>query len=243
MADWRTGSSDPPRFLTISYPNDRDLRFDNHDDFKQASRDFRHLVERLRGLGYQVEYCRVHEATKRGRIHIHAIVLGGFLPKCTQQRAHARGILGRAATACFCTEERPCIQRIAHSIGMGWVDIRVVRNPKEGARYISKYITKTGQSHRYPRYARRYSYSTGFAPVTLGDVHQEWVDEVLAKLDAERRAQGLPPRPLVLRWEREPPHLSTVDLIRSLLQDCRAPPAPADSILHPATGELLPIPY
>lgn len=239
----QAGPSGRARFLTVTYPNSRDLRFEDPEDFKKAARDFRNLIGELRVLGYQVEYCKACESTKTGRIHIHAIVVGDYLPKCTPRGAHKRGITNRATKECYCTEERPCIQRIAHRFGMGWVDIRVVRNPRHGANYLSKYITKTSRYRQYPRYARRYSYSRGFAPVTLADIHQEWVDKVLAEIDIERKDQGLPPRPVVLWWEPELPHLRPAELIRSLLQDPRGPPVPADSILKPATGELLPIPY
>jgi hypothetical protein len=238
----RCRPADPARFLTITYPNSRDLRLHNADDLKQASRDLRHLVEALRKTGYEFEYSRVFESTKKGRIHIHVISWGDRLPKCTPRGANSQGIRGRAQHDCYCTKDAPCIQRIAHRFGIGFIDIRAIRNRKQARNYMLKYLTKLTRQARWPRYARRFSKSNRFAPTTLREIHQAYLAVIHKKLKDEGRLQQPPPDAQIFVWEFKPqPPLSPPPLNRAYPQ--RGPPIPLDTTLDTTTGELLPIPW
>lgn len=238
----RLRPDDPQRFLTLTYPNSRDLRFESAEDLKQASRDLRHLAEALRKLGFEFEYSRVFESTKRGRVHIHVISWGDRLPKCTPRGANQRGIRGKAQHDCYCTDEKPCIQRVAHRIGLGFIDIRAIRNRKQARNYMLKYVTKVTRKARWPRYARRFSKSNRFAPTTLREIHETYRALILKKLEDEDRLRQPPPGATIIFWEFDPPPPLRPPPL-GLIRHQRGPPIPADAILNPTTGELLPIPW
>ena len=107
----------------------------------------------------------------------------------------ARPVVGEtpdpaAAAPCYCTTERPCIQRLAWAHGWGYVDVRAVRSPGHAAAYVAKYLGKaTGDD--WPRHARRLSYSRNASGgLTLGAIHARWVAHILAKV-----AEGPDPTP------------------------------------------------
>ena len=228
---------DPVRLLTITFPTDRDLQVVVADDVREANQRTGRFIEDIRRkLGCQFEYFKVIEPTKRGRIHLHMICWGDRLPKCTPRQAHMRGIQGRAANDCYCTPAHPCIQRVAYDHGLGFVDIRAAQKPNEVIWYVTKYLTKSIRQTRWPRYARRISASHRFAPTTLGEIYQTWVEKVIADLTKD----GQPEPPQVLYWEFEPPisHPALPPLPTN-----RAPPQIENMILDPATGLLLPVPF
>lgn len=221
----------PLRFVTITYGRDRDMRFDRADDVRQSSEDWRRLVQMFRRQGRTMEYARVLERTKRGRIHIHAITWGDWIPKCTDRGRRSRGLpttreikaaaaksgpvrttgslptqsarnVGEtpaaAASPCYCTEARPCIQRLAWAAGFGWVEVRAIRSSGSAVAYTAKYLGKQTTAD-WPRYARRISYSRRFADgLTMGDIHAGWVATVRARLAELGELEEVPEGPV--RW-------------------------------------------
>lgn len=191
---------DPLRFLTFTYPASVDRRFDNPADVRLASEDFRELVKKWRHRGRTFEYVRVLERTKRGRIHIHVIMWGDYVAKCTDKGRQARGLpTGRGSgSPCYCKETRPCIQKLAHRAGFGWVDVRAVRSANVAAAYVAKYLGKQ-TSGDWPRYARRMACSGRFTDgVRLMDIHARWTAGVIRRLERHRHARipeaaGRPP--------------------------------------------------
>lgn len=227
----------PLRFVTITYGRDRDMRFDRAADVHQSSEDWRRLVQLFRRQGRTMEYARVLERTRRGRIHIHAITWGDWIPKCTNKGRRARGLPTGpgSGSPCYCPAERPCIQAMAWSAGFGWVEVRAIRSGASAVAYTAKYLGKQTTAD-WPRYARRMSYSRRFADgLTLGAIHQGWVAEVRSRLEELGELEEPPEGPL--RWI----HLHHP----GALIDTRAPPrihAPRDHHGRPfnaTTGELL----
>lgn len=210
------------RFVTITYAGDRDMRFDRAADVRQSSEDWRRFVQLWRRQGRELEYVRVLEKTKRGRIHIHAITWGDWLPKCTNRGRRARGLPTGpgSGSPCYCTEERPCIQRLAWRAGFGWVEVRKIKSPGRAVAYVAKYLGKQTAAD-WPRYARRVSYSKRFADgLTLGAIHERWVADVRARLEERGELEELPGG--LIRWEhldsgyladgtRAPPHIAALD--------------------------------
>jgi hypothetical protein len=234
---------DPLRLLTITFPDDRDLRVAVADDVREANQRTSRFIEDIRRkLGCQFEYIKVIEPNKRGRIHLHLVSWGDRLPKCTPRQAQWRGIGGSAAYRCYCTPADPCIQRIANDHGLGFVDIRAASKPRDVIRYVAKYLTKSIRHARWPRYARRMTASRRFAPTTLGEIHRAWVEQVIATLveDDDPDGPSIHAHCDVLYWEIEPP-ISCPRL--PPLPTNRAPPQIEDMILDPATGLLLPVPF
>lgn len=228
--------NDPVRLLTVTFPSERELFLVNADDIREANADVGRFIESIRRkLGLEFEYVKVIEPTKRGRIHVHMISWGDRLPKCTPRKARRRGHTGRASYRCYCTKEAPCVQRLAHYHGLGFVDVRAAWKSRQVVRYVAKYLTKAMRHTQWPRYARRMSASRKFAPTTLGEIHRAWIEHVLAQLDGE-----LLDRPTVLHWEVVPlisrPRLPPVASYRS-------PPEPDDVILDHSTGVILPVPF
>lgn len=225
------------RFVTITYGRDRDLRFNRPEDVKQSSEDWRRFVQLWRRQGRELEYVRVLEKTKRGRIHIHAITWGDWLAKCTNKGRRARGLPTGpgSGSPCYCTDERPCIQRLAWRAGFGWVEVRQIKSPERAVAYVAKYLGKQTAAD-WPRHARRVSYSRRFADgLTLGDIHAGWIAAVRERLAELGTLEELPTGPL--RWE----HVTHP----GELTDTRAPPrpeTPLDRFGRPFnchTGELL----
>lgn len=191
-----TNPGSPPRFVTLTYPVREDRSFDSAADMKAASQDFRRVIQRLRRSGVVIEYGRVVERTRTGRIHIHVISWGSYIPKCTDRGRRARGLpYGRGSgSPCYCTEQRPCIQRAAWAEGFGWVEVRKINSPKGASSYVAKYLSKQGSDHRWPKYARRFSYSRSFAGgLTLGIIDLEWLLEMTERAAAAGAAMMPPP--------------------------------------------------
>lgn len=217
----------PLRFITLTRPRDKPNHLGDREDCAGASADVRELVRAWRrsrggGPGHDLEYVRVLERTKRGRIHVHLLTWGHYVAKCTDKGRRSRGLpTGRGSgSPCYCTPARPCIQRLAWAHGWGYVDVRAVRSPRAAAAYIAKYLGKQSTDD-WPRHARRLSYSRrASGGLTLAAVHAAWVAEVTARLG------GPDPWPRVWR---------AVPVARVLPLD-RAPPLPHP--LGPMTGRI-----
>jgi hypothetical protein len=171
------------RFLTVTWPTDTGALIANREDCANTSAMFAALIQEIRRThAIRVEYYVVKEPTKRGRLHVHALTFGPYLRKC---RRTLPGVcqLGcdppcsnpcHRADGCQATGARPCVQAIAHRLGLGWIDIRKVRNQRHAAAYIAKYLGKNHVGHTWPRHSRRASYSRRFAPTTIGRLNKEW---------------------------------------------------------------------
>ncbi|MCP3996377.1 MAG: hypothetical protein GY722_15165 [bacterium] len=190
----------PARFVTLTYPNRDDRSFGDADEMKAASEDLRRFIQRMRRSGLEIEYCRAVECTKRGRVHFHLITWGSYIPKCTDKGRRARGLpYGRGSgSPCYCTDTRPCTQRAAWETGFGWAEVRKINSPEGASSYIAKYLSKQSADFRWPKYARRFSYSRNFAGgLTLGGIDAQW-----RQLMRERaEALGLPIMPDPDHWE------------------------------------------
>ena len=209
------------RFVTITFPDFiritedgmvyRDhLRVSEAEDVKEARRRVGVWVSEIRRiLGRDFEYGIALEGTKRGRVHWHLITATPDwwpkLPKCRN----------RNGEGCVCPDHvssrmpyrGPCVQKLAHRAGLGFVDLRVVNRPTQAITYLTKYLTKEHLDRRpLPRYCRRYSYSRRWAPgSTLGGIRSEYAAEVAERLGnevVEARAEG---GPGVEWWEWAPP--------------------------------------
>ncbi len=200
------------RFVTFTYPNSRDLRLENPGHLRIAHRDLAKFIQQLRRThGRNIEDVWVTEPTKRGRIHFHVVFTGPiFLRKCTDGGRRSRGLRTGpgSGSPCYCSPERPCVQRLAWDQGMGWVKVETVRSAAKGAAYLAKYLAKGSGNHRWPRYSRRMSRSRQWGSLTFGALRREFIESVRSM----RRAQGLPadlPDDLDLVWtlipNREPP--------------------------------------
>ncbi len=188
-----------PRLITLTRPADKPNRLDDRVDCLNASEDVRELVKACRrswsapGRTHTLEYVRVFERTKRGRIHVHLLTWGHYVPKCHDAGRRAAGLPTGpgSGSPCYCPETRPCIQRLAWRHDWGWVDVRRVRSSAMAAAYVAKYLGKaTGDD--WPRHARRLSYSRAAAGgLTLGAVHAAWIAEVHRRLaDPTHNAAG-----------------------------------------------------
>ncbi len=178
------------RFLTLTYPLGVPASVDSRDDVIATSQRFRHFAQIIRrDLGLTFQYARVLEATKRGRIHVHALVWGDYLPKCSDRGRRARGLpTGRGSgSPCYCPATRPCLQRAAWRAGFGWADIKQVTDSDAAIRYVLKYITKQADRDHWPLSARRYSYSRGAADVRLCDIDREYREAFQADLELDVR--------------------------------------------------------
>lgn len=175
------------RFLTVTFPTDAGALLNNREDCANTSALFARLIQEIRRThSPRIEYYVVKEPTKRGRLHLHAITFGPYLRKC-RYNLPGECVLGCGADCrnpchrprgCQATGGLPCVQAIAHRLGLGWVDIKLVEGNGVGAgRYIAKYLNKHHVGHRWPRYSRRVSYSRRFAPTTIGQLDQKWSAE------------------------------------------------------------------
>jgi hypothetical protein len=132
-----------------------------------------------------LDYYAVKEHTKRGRLHLHALATGTYLPKCRRTLPGGcihgcapcpAGGCHRAGGCLAVPTRRPCIQALAWRVGLGFVDVRMVHGEGAGAaRYVGKYLGKQHIGQPWPRYSRRCSYSRNLAPgVTIGRLSAEW---------------------------------------------------------------------
>ena len=212
--------SQPARLITLTRPADKPNRLDDRDDCLDASDDVRELIRAWRRQGRTLEYVRVFERTKRGRIHVHLLTWGHYVTKCHDAGRRRAGLpTGRGSgSPCYCTTERPCIQRLASAHGWGWVDVRAVRSPGHAAAYVAKYLGKATGDDTWPRHARRLSYSRNASGgLTLGAIHAHWIAEVHKRMgDASHNTAGhvtdrvfigIVPRPSIAhpRRPRPPP--------------------------------------
>ena len=172
------------RLLTVTWPTDTGALLSNRQDCANTSVMFARLVQEIRRThSPRIEYYQVKESTKRGRLHVHALCFGPYLRKC-RRTVPGGCVLGcpapcpnpcHRAGGCQAGPGRePCVQAVAHRLGLGWVDIRKVRGQRHGANYIAKYLGKDHVGQRWPRYSRRASYSRRFAPTTIGRLSKEW---------------------------------------------------------------------
>lgn len=206
----------PLRLITLTYAGNVSRSFDRREDVISSSEDWRRLVQTWRRSGRELEYVRVLERTRRGRIHIHAITWGDFIPKCTNAGRRARGLPTGpgSGSPCYCSAERPCIQQMAWWAGFGWVEVRAIRSPRQAAAYVAKYLGKQSADD-WPRYARRVAYSRRFADgLTLGSIHSAWVADVRSRLAELGHLEEIPAGAL---WRHHRP---------GELSGTRAPPRP-----------------
>ncbi len=197
------------RFVTFTYPNERDLRLDNAGDLRTAHRDLARFIQQLRRThGRDIEDVWVTEPTKRGRIHFHVVFTGPiFLRKCTDGGRRSRGLRTGpgSGSPCYCSTERPCMQRLAWAQGMGWVKVEAVRSAAKGAAYLAKYLSKGAGDSRWPRYSRRMSRSRQWGSLTFGGLRREFIESVRAMRRAEGKEADLPDGDLVFTliptWE------------------------------------------
>lgn len=205
-----------PRFLTITWPTDTGALVSSAADCANTSDTFRRFVRKVRRYYKpRLSYYVVKEATKRGRLHLHAITWGPYIVKCR------RNLPGHCVLGCGpdCKDPchrpggcrhrglkarrpRPCFGAIAHSVGMGWIDAKKVRGGGAGAaRYISKYLGKQHIGQPWPRYSRRVSYSRGFAPTTIGRLAAAWSERAYrAGVEAGHIIPTPFPAPEYTRW-------------------------------------------
>ncbi len=197
------------RLLTVTYPNSRDLRLENAGDLQQSHHDLAALIRLLRkSHGRNIEDAWVSEPTKRGRIHTHVLLTGPhWIRLCTDKGRETRGYsTGGARPPCYCSPGRPCVQRLAWSIGMGFVNLRAVDQPSrggahKGGAYLSKYLTPDSDVE-WPRYARRMGRSRAWGSLTFGALRREFIEEVRALKRAQGEDADLPGGDLV--WELVP---------------------------------------
>lgn len=184
------------RFVTLTFPLSAGLRADR-SSCRTANMITRRIVQDIRRNYGDVQYAKVLETTKRGRIHIHMLTRGRYLPKCTDagRRRHGLAFGAGSGSPCYCSggdlwcpdadcrdaaaHVRPCIQAIAHRHGAGWVDIRKVANASAASGYLAKYLAKATRVIRWPKYVRRYSASRRWSERTLGQIHAEHIADVI----------------------------------------------------------------
>lgn len=233
---------DPLRFITLTYPADVARSFDNPADVAASSRDFRELVKAWRRTGRTFEYVRVFERTKRGRIHIHVLMWGDYLPKCTDKGRRQRGLPTSKdlrgtgyRPPCYCKGR--CIQALAWRAGFGYVDVRAVRSAEQAAAYLAKYLAKQSVAD-WPRYARRLSCSSqASGGVRLMDIHARRVERARRR-GLARCAQAA----AIAAGETPPPELPRSGVIWIGLEPTPRPP-PWEGGWCPVTGERLPDPF
>ncbi len=221
---WRVLGDLRPRIRGCGFSSKAARRgcFNRHEDVKQANQDFRRWIQKLRRSGLTIEYAKITESTKRGRIHFHALVWVSILPKCTKKGRQERGM----TTGCYCPDDQLCVQKLANQVGFGFVDARLVRGKADGAaRYVAKYLVKSSTGW-WPRYARRLTYSRAFSPVTLGELARRYRERIRDWL----RQKGVPviELPAVDYWQPVP-----ATRLRSPSDDDPHP------LVHPYTGEIL----
>ena len=239
-------ADEPLRFLTFTYPWETGYE-STAERVAAANRDCRYFVQELRRRGFVVEYAKVIEFTKQGRVHMHALTRGSFIPKCTNAGRIKRGMPYGAGSGspCYCSSDRPCLQALAWSAGFGFVDVRHVRNPEAAAAYIAKYLTKSCEDQCWPKYARRYTTSRRWAAITLTGIHRQWIEHLQTKF-GHIQAIATPPAE-VIRWQFiQPPHN------REHVIWCHGPPRPtlavhypdhlAGRLWNPDTGEVFDLP-
>ncbi len=242
----RTRGEPFARFVTVTWPTDTGARLSVAADCANTTRMFRLWVEDVR-RHYRpaLQYYVVKEPTpSRGRIHLHAITFGPYLPKCSARRLPAGCILGcgpdckrpgcHQAGGCIAEGRPPCVQALAWRRGLGFLDLRVVRGQRHAAAYIAKYLSKDHVGKPWPRYSRRCTYSHDFAPTTIAALSESWGARAYAE---GVKAGHIVPDPDAgdgfTRWR----------LLRDLIR--RGPPAAWLTIgpmVDRATGEIMQTP-
>lgn len=236
------------RFLTMTWETDTGALVTEAADCANTSRIFRRWVQAVRRTYGPLDYYVVKESTKRGRLHLHALATGTYLPKCRRSLPGVcvLGCVNCRRGACHrpggCHQgaggRRPCIQALAWRVGAGYIDVRMVRDARHATAYIGKYQGKQHIGRPWPRHSRRCSYSRRLAPgVTIGRLAGEWSAR---SYQAGVEAGHIIPRypyPLdatFTRWRL------TTDLWR------RGPPVawliPPASVVDRSTGEIIEAP-
>lgn len=163
------------RLLTVTWPTDTGARLDSAADCAHTSATFRRYIQELRRThSPRIEYYVVKEATRRGRLHLHALTFGPYLRKCRRTLPGTGPPCYRPGGCQSAPGRRPCAQAIAHRLGLGYIDVRAVRGQRHAAAYIGKYLGKDHIGHAWPRHSRRASYSHDFAPTTIGRLGAAW---------------------------------------------------------------------
>ena len=198
-------ADEPLRFLTFTYPW-HTAHKSTREGVAAANREFRYFVQEFRRRGFVIEYAKVIEFTKRGRVHLHALTRGSLIPKCTDRgrRKHGLPTGTGSGSPCYCTAAKPCLQSLAWSAGFGFVEIRYVKNPEQAAAYIAKYLAKSCADTQWPKYARRYTTSRRWAKITLAGIHRQWVEQLRAQYGHRMRDVCTPPAE-VIAWQLIPP--------------------------------------
>ena len=169
------------RFLTVTWPTDTGARLASAADCAATSAMFRRFVQEIRRhYSPRMEYYVVKEPTRRGRLHLHAVTFGPYFRKCRRTLPGTGDPCHRPGGCQAGPGRRPCVQAIAHRVGLGWLDVRVVRGQRHAAAYVAKYLGKDHIGHPWPRHSRRASYSRDFAPTTIGRLGAEWSARALA---------------------------------------------------------------
>lgn len=236
------------RFLTLTWPTDEGALVTSAADCASTSLAFRRWVQAVRRTYGPLDYYVVKEATRRGRLHLHALATGVYLPKCRSTLPGGcvfgcdpcrAGACHRPAGCCAAPGRRPCIQALARRYGIGYLDIRMVRGEGRGAaRYVGKYLGKQHIGQRWPRHSRRCSYSRHLAPgVTIGRLAVEWQAAAYARGVEAGHIAPRYPYPLDPTFTR---YRLASDLWR------RGPPVawliPPASLMDPDTGEIIEAP-
>jgi len=156
------------RLVTVTFPTDDGAQVDDPNHVARCTGLISKFVQEIRRThSPRLEYYAVKESTKRGRLHVHLVTTGPYLRKCRHRWGGCDGPRGcRTRLAQWETSDRrrrrpkPCVQAIAHRLGMGWVDVRKVQSGRQAAGYLAKYLGKQVGAE-WPRYSRRSSYSIG----------------------------------------------------------------------------------
>lgn len=245
-------TGDPVRFLTVTCAPDAELLYSSDADWTTFNRKLGELIAAVRHSGIPIQYCRVIEGTKRGILHGHFLTTGLYIRKCTDKGRRKRGLpVGTGSgSPCYCDDDLPCVQKLAHRLGLGWVDVKLVDSPEKAMQYMMPYLSKAGASTDRPKGRQWYSYSHGWGDGrTLAAIHREYLSACRARW-GNRHNDFLPPGVEIVSWQiiTDPYHLARV--IWKHGPPPRPPPAPPDPfvphlagrIWNPDTGEVFPMP-
>ncbi len=125
----RIANAKPARFITLTC--DPKLHATPAHACNAMNRAFPKLVAALRKAGLEVEYAAVWEITKAGWPHLHVAQKGDYIPHAMLKKLWQRLRIGSI------------------------VDLRAIYSHKGCARYIAKYMTKTGQAQPAASWPRR----------------------------------------------------------------------------------------
>ena len=142
-------NGEPSTFLTLTV--NPSLYRTRHDAFQKATVAVNYLFKRLRRRfkGQSLQYALVWETTKQGWPHAHILMRAPFMPQSL-------------------------ISRIWNELtGAPIIDIRAVRNKREIASYVGKYLTKSLEA---PPGAKRYRMSQQFSEKFPSKGLPDWLE-------------------------------------------------------------------